>query len=144
VPAVGDRGGVLVLQVARSTASALRGWPGEPQKPVEIRWNGIGVVWGWSPPMTSHHHVSAKCAGGHPRKRPGSTPNPTFGSEIAIDTQGIRRQTPDAIHNAKRLGSFHPYVYLKRDKKRGVPERGSRDKHTGMAGPRSVPGALSS
>jgi hypothetical protein len=29
-----------------------------------------------------HHHVSARCAKGYPRKRPGSTPNPKFGSEI--------------------------------------------------------------
>jgi hypothetical protein len=53
VPAVGGRaGGVLVPQVARSAVSALRGWSGEPQKSVEIRWNGIGVVRGWSPPRT--------------------------------------------------------------------------------------------
>jgi hypothetical protein len=46
VPAVGGRGGVLVPQVASSAVLALRGWSGEPQKPVEIRWNGIGVVRG--------------------------------------------------------------------------------------------------
>jgi hypothetical protein len=51
-PAVGGRGGVLVPQVARSAVSALRGWSGEPQKPVEIRWNGIGVVRWWSPTRT--------------------------------------------------------------------------------------------
>jgi hypothetical protein len=44
VPAtVGGWGGVLVPQVSRSAFSNLRGWSGEPQKPVEIRWNGIGV-----------------------------------------------------------------------------------------------------
>jgi hypothetical protein len=48
----GCRGGVLVPQVARSAVSALRGWSGEPHKSVEIRWNGIGVVRGWSPPRT--------------------------------------------------------------------------------------------
>jgi hypothetical protein len=34
-----------------------------------------------------NHHVPAKCARGYPRKRPGSTPNPKSGSEIAIDTR---------------------------------------------------------
>jgi hypothetical protein len=52
VPAVGGRGGVLVPLVARSAVSALRGWSGKPHKSVEIRWNGIGVVQGWSPPRT--------------------------------------------------------------------------------------------
>jgi hypothetical protein len=52
VPAVGGRGGVLVPQVARSAVSALRGWSREPQKSLGIRWNGIGVVRGWSPPRT--------------------------------------------------------------------------------------------
>jgi hypothetical protein len=39
-------------------------------------WCGVG-----------HHHVPVKCARGYPRKRPGSTPNPKSGSEIAIDTR---------------------------------------------------------
>jgi hypothetical protein len=68
------RGGVLVPQVARSAVSALRGWSGEPQKSVEIRWNGIEVVRG-----CGHRHVPAKCARGYPRKHPGSTPNPDEG-----------------------------------------------------------------
>jgi hypothetical protein len=84
VPAVGGRGGVLMPQVARSAVSALRGWSGEPQKSVEIRWNGIGVVRG-----VGHRHLSAKCTRGHPRKRPGSTPNPRSGSEISIDTRSM-------------------------------------------------------
>jgi hypothetical protein len=49
-----------------------------PLKPVGTAsgWCGIG-----------NHHVPAKCARGYPRKRPGSTPNPKSGSEIAIDTR---------------------------------------------------------
>jgi hypothetical protein len=68
VPAVGGRGGVLVPQVARSAVSALRGWSGEPQKSVEIRWNGIGVVRGWSPPRTGQvcERISAQTPWIHP------------------------------------------------------------------------------
>jgi hypothetical protein len=47
----------------------------------------VGTASGWC--GVGHHHVPARCARGYPRKRPGSTPNPESGSEIAIDT-GIR------------------------------------------------------
>ena len=71
VPAVGGRGGVLVPQVARSAVSALRGWSGEPQKSVEIRWNGIGVVRGWSPPRTGQvcERISAQTPWIHPEPK---------------------------------------------------------------------------
>jgi hypothetical protein len=84
VPAVGGRGGVLVPQVARSAVPALRGWSGEPQKPVETRWNGIGVVRGWSPPRTGQvcERISAQTPWIH-------TPNPKSGSGIAIDTRSV-------------------------------------------------------
>ena len=81
VPAVGGRGGVLVPQVARSAVSALRGWSGEPQKSVEIRWIGIGVVRGWSPPRTGQvcERISAQTPWIHPESK--------IRSEIAIDTR---------------------------------------------------------
>ena len=71
VPAVGGRGGVLVPQVARSAVSALRGWSGEPQKSVEIRWIGIGVVRGWSPPRTGQvcERISAQTPWIHPESK---------------------------------------------------------------------------
>ena len=81
VPAVGGRGGVLVPQVARSAVSALRGWSGEPQKSVEIRWNGIGVVRGWSPPRTGQvcERISAQTPWIHPESK--------SGSEIALNAR---------------------------------------------------------
>ena len=88
VPAVGGRGGVLVPQVARSAVSALRGWSGEPQKSVEIRWIGIGVVRGWSPPRTGQvcERISAQTPWIHPESK--------IRSEIAIDTRrSFRRLT---------------------------------------------------
>ena len=71
VPAVGGRGGGLVPQVARSAVSALRGWSGEPQKSVEIRWIGIGVVRGWSPPRTGQvcERISAQTPWIHPESK---------------------------------------------------------------------------
>jgi hypothetical protein len=45
-------------------------------------WDSVwfSVPW-WC--RVGHHHVPAKCAKGHPRKCPGSIPNPKSGSEIA-------------------------------------------------------------
>jgi hypothetical protein len=48
----------------------------------------VGTASGWC--GVGHRHVPAKCARGYPRKRPGSTPNPKSGSEIAIDTRRTR------------------------------------------------------
>jgi hypothetical protein len=45
----------------------------------------VGTASGWC--GVGHRHVPAKCARGYPRKRPGSTPNPKSGSEIAIGTR---------------------------------------------------------
>ena len=49
-----------------------------PRNPLK----SVGSASGWC--GVGHHHVPAKCARGYPRKRPGSTPNPKFGSEIGI------------------------------------------------------------
>ena len=67
----GVRGGVLVPQVASSAVSALRGWSGEPQKSVEIRWNGIGVVRGWSPTRIGQvcERISAQTPWIHPEPK---------------------------------------------------------------------------
>jgi hypothetical protein len=72
-----------VPQVARSAVSALRGWSGEPQKSVEIRWIGIGVVRGWSPPRTGQvcERISAQTPWIHPESK--------IQSEIAIDTRRL-------------------------------------------------------
>jgi hypothetical protein len=84
VPAVGGRGGVLVPQVARSAVSALRGWSGEPQKSVEIRWIGIGVVRGWPPPRTGQvcERISAQTPWIHPESK--------SGSEIALNARSTK------------------------------------------------------
>jgi hypothetical protein len=42
-----------------------------------------------------------KCARGYPRKRPGSTPNPKSGSEIAIDTRRGGRYEGDFVEGKK-------------------------------------------
>jgi hypothetical protein len=65
-----------------SAVSALRGWSGVPQKSVEIRWNGIGVVRGWSPP-----HAGQVCERISAQTPCGSTPNPKSGSEIALNAR---------------------------------------------------------
>jgi hypothetical protein len=67
----GGRGGVLVPQVARSAVSAPRGWYGEPHKSVKTRWNGIGVVRGWSPPRTGQvcERISAQTPWIHPESK---------------------------------------------------------------------------
>jgi hypothetical protein len=69
--------------VARSAVSALRGWSGEPQKSVEIRWIGIGVVRGWSSPRTGQvcESISAQTPWIHPESK--------IRSEIAIDTRSM-------------------------------------------------------
>ena len=94
VPAVGGRGGVLVPQVARSAVSALRGWSGEPQKSVEIRWIGIGVVRGWSPPRTGQvcERISAQTPWIHPESK--------SGSEIARSTKVVQQWF------SEKVGSF--------------------------------------
>ena len=101
---MGGRGGVLVPQVARSAVSPLRGWSVESHRnPLK----SVGMALGWC--GVSHYHVLAKCARGHPRKRPGSTPNPKFLSEIAIDIAlsldpFVRRQAIE--HRAHPLASL--------------------------------------
>ena len=101
VPAVGGRGGVLVPQVARSAVSALRGWSGEPQKSVEIRWIGIGVVRGWSPPRTGQvcERISAQTPWIHPESK--------SGSEIALNA----RSSSACTTASNALSFIDPFRY---------------------------------
>jgi hypothetical protein len=82
VPAVGGRAGVFWCPKWPFPLSRLFGGGLESHiNPLK----SVGTASGWC--GVGHRHVPAKCARGYPRKRPGSTPNPKSGSEIAIDTR---------------------------------------------------------
>jgi hypothetical protein len=63
----------------------------------------VGTASGWC--GVDHRHVPAKCARGYPRKRPGSTPNPKSGSEIAIDTRRSERGLKGEEEGSELVGS---------------------------------------
>jgi hypothetical protein len=90
VPAVGGRGGVLVPQVARSAVLGSSGGGGLESHRNPLK--SVGTASGWC--RVGHRPVPARCARGYPRKRPGSTPNPKSGSEIALNAR--RSSTPRA------------------------------------------------
>jgi hypothetical protein len=101
VPAVGGRGGVLVPQVARSAVSALRGWSEEPRKSVETRWNGIGVVRGWSPARTGQ--VCERISAQTPWIHPGPKIRFRFGDSESEYGLGMRQPAHGCNARAKRL-----------------------------------------
>jgi hypothetical protein len=89
------------LSFLRSAAvSAFRGWSGEPQKSVEIRWNGIGVVQGWSPPRTGQvcERISAQTPWIHP------------GPKIRFRFRDSESETNQALCHMLQRRTFHDHA----------------------------------